>query len=57
MRALIAQLRHFDDNDNLLTIELITEPAQVVRYSTVHDAAMHHAVPYQQFAAQMVTAE
>ncbi|GAA2643994.1 DUF6879 family protein [Streptomyces vastus] len=53
----IVALLRFDDDDNLLTIELITEPAQVVRYSTVRDAAMHHAVPYQQFAAQVATAE
>lgn len=43
----------FDDDDNLLNIELITEPAEVVRYSMIRDAAMHHAVPYQHFTAQV----
>lgn len=52
----IVALLYFDDDD-LLTIELITEPVQAVRYSTVRDAAMRHAVPYQQFAAQMATTE
>ncbi|MFJ8333466.1 DUF6879 family protein [Streptomyces sp. NPDC094437] len=43
----------FDDDDNLLHIELITEPAEVVRYASARDAAMHHAVPYDVFAAQV----
>lgn len=42
---------HFDDADNITEIELITEPAEVVRYAIVRDAAMHHAVPFDQFAA------
>jgi hypothetical protein len=46
----IVAVLHFDDDDNLLNIELITEPAEVVRYSVVRDAAMHHAIPYEQFA-------
>ncbi|GAA3488773.1 hypothetical protein GCM10018987_28560 [Streptomyces cremeus] len=49
---LVALLR-FDDEDNLLHIELITEPAQVVRYCVVRDAAMHHALPRASFAAQL----
>ncbi|PJE95781.1 hypothetical protein CUT44_21205 [Streptomyces carminius] len=53
---LVALLR-FDDADNLLDIELITEPAEVVRYAVVRDAVMHHAVPRDRFAAQVVTAE
>ncbi|BCL31038.1 DUF6879 family protein [Streptomyces aurantiacus] len=44
-------LLKFDDADNLVGVELITEPAEVVRYSMVRDAAMHHAVPYEEFAA------
>ena len=51
---LVAML-HFDDEDNLMTVELITEPAEVVRYAIVRDAAMHHAVPYDQFAAHVST--
>ena len=46
-------LLRFDDEDTMLDIELITEPAQVVRYATIRDAAMHHAVPYDRFAAQV----
>jgi hypothetical protein len=53
----LVALLHFDDADNLLNIELITEPAEVVRYSIVRDAAVHHAVPYDQFAAQVSTTE
>ncbi|MFI8907920.1 DUF6879 family protein [Streptomyces albidoflavus] len=47
----LVALLHFDDNDNIVNIELITEPAEVVRYAIVRDAAMHHAVPFGQFAA------
>ncbi|MFE1150548.1 DUF6879 family protein [Streptomyces albidoflavus] len=47
----LVALLHFDDADNIVNIELITEPAEVVRYAIVRDAAMHHAVPFGQFAA------
>lgn len=53
----IVALLHFDDDDNMLGIELITEPAEVVRYCVARDAAMHHAVPYERFAAQVAVAE
>ncbi|MEV3932894.1 DUF6879 family protein [Streptomyces sp. NPDC049944] len=53
----IVALLHFDDSDTMLDIELITEPAQVVRYAIVRDAAMHHAVPYDRFAAQVAATE
>ncbi len=46
----LVALLHFDDADNITDIELITEPAEVVRYATVRDAAMHHAVPFDRFA-------
>jgi hypothetical protein len=49
----IVALLRFDDEDTMLDIELITEPAQVVRYATIRDAAMHHAIPYDRFAAQV----
>ncbi|MFD4240815.1 DUF6879 family protein [Streptomyces sp. NPDC058525] len=48
---LVALLR-FDGDDNLLDAELITEPAEVVRYAMVRDAAWHHAVPYREFTAE-----
>lgn len=51
---LVAVLR-FDDDDQLVDVELITEPAEVVRYSVIRDAAWHHAVPYEKFAAGLAT--
>ncbi|MEW2132548.1 DUF6879 family protein [Streptomyces sp. NPDC005435] len=53
----LVALLHFDDDDNLLNIELTTEPAEVVRYCVVRDAAMHHAVPRDEFAAQVAPNE
>ncbi|GHE65239.1 hypothetical protein GCM10018785_37610 [Streptomyces longispororuber] len=47
----------FDDADNLMDVELITEPAEVVRYSMLRDAAMHHAIPHDAFAALVAAAE
>ncbi|QTD99234.1 DUF6879 family protein [Streptomyces cyanogenus] len=49
---LIALLR-FDDDDQLTHVDLITEPAEVVRCCMVRDAAWHHAVPWKQFTAEM----
>ncbi|MFE9456207.1 DUF6879 family protein [Streptomyces californicus] len=53
----IVALLRFDDQDHMLDIELITEPAKVVRYAIVRDAAMHHAVPFDQFAAQVAATD
>ncbi|MFC8514622.1 DUF6879 family protein [Streptomyces sp. NPDC057257] len=53
----LVALLNFTDDDELVDVELITEPAEVVRYAMVRDAAMHHAVPYQEFAADMSTEE
>ncbi|MDT9693636.1 hypothetical protein Q5762_36025 [Streptomyces sp. P9(2023)] len=49
---LAATLR-FDEDDNLVDVELITEPAEIVRYAVIRDAAWHHAVPYKEFAAKL----
>ncbi|WP_128802493.1 MULTISPECIES: DUF6879 family protein [unclassified Streptomyces] len=49
----LVALLDFDDADNLVSVELITEPAAVLRYVMVRDAALHHAVPYEEFAAQL----
>ncbi|MET9255689.1 DUF6879 family protein [Streptomyces sp. NPDC003717] len=49
---LIALLR-FDDDDQLTHVDLITEPAEVVRCCVVRDAAWHHAVTRDQFLAEM----
>ncbi len=53
----IVALFHFDEADDMTAIELITEPAAIVRYSTARDAAMHHAVPYEYIAAQLAAPE
>ncbi|KUL26589.1 DUF6879 family protein [Streptomyces regalis] len=44
---------NFDDADTLLDVEVITEPAEVLRYCQVRDAAVHRAIPYDQFAEQL----
>ncbi|MGY5013417.1 DUF6879 family protein [Streptomyces sp. 900105755] len=53
----LVALLNFDAADNLLNVELITEPAAVLRYARARDAAMHHAVPYEQVAAQLAAKE
>ncbi len=53
---LAAKLR-FDDDDHLVDVELTTEPAEVVRYAAIRDAAWHHAVPYEEFAAKLSDSE
>ncbi|MCW5250845.1 DUF6879 family protein [Streptomyces sp. SHP 1-2] len=49
---LIAALR-FDEGDRLTHVDLITEPAEVVRCGMIRDAAWHHAVPWERFAAHL----
>ncbi|WP_316743180.1 DUF6879 family protein [Streptomyces sp. MK7] len=53
---LVARL-NFDDADDLVSVELITQPAAVLRYAMVRDAALHHAVPYEEFAARLTAKE
>ncbi|MGW6223439.1 DUF6879 family protein [Streptomyces olivaceus] len=43
----------FDDDDQLTHVELITEPAEVVRCCMIRDAAWHHAVPWERFMVEM----
>ncbi|MGW0394110.1 DUF6879 family protein [Streptomyces sp. NPDC003042] len=45
-------LLNFDEADNFVDVELITEPAEVNRYTRVRDAASHYAVPYEVFEAK-----
>ncbi|MET9293635.1 DUF6879 family protein [Streptomyces sp. NPDC003077] len=52
---LVALLR-FGQDDRLTDVELITEPATVLRYAQVRDAATHYAVPYETFAAEVSSA-
>ncbi|MFJ4363291.1 DUF6879 family protein [Streptomyces chartreusis] len=49
---LVAILR-FDDQDVFHDVEIITEPAEVLRYCQVRDAAVHASIPYDAFAAQL----
>ncbi|CCK30375.1 hypothetical protein BN159_5996 [Streptomyces davaonensis JCM 4913] len=49
---LVAVLR-FDDQDVLHDVEIITEPAEVLRYCQVRDAAAHNSIPFDEFAAQI----
>ncbi|MCX4866886.1 MULTISPECIES: DUF6879 family protein [unclassified Streptomyces] len=49
---IVARL-NFDPDDQLADVELITEPAEVVRCSLARDAAWHHAVPHEMFAASI----
>ncbi|MFI0262554.1 DUF6879 family protein [Streptomyces sp. NPDC017056] len=43
----------FDRADSLVSVQLITEPADVSRYVQLRDAAQHHAVPYETIAAEV----
>ncbi|MDQ1029422.1 hypothetical protein QF035_007004 [Streptomyces umbrinus] len=53
---LVARL-DFGEADNLVDVELITEPVEVNRYAQVRDAAGHYAVPYETFAAGLAATE
>ncbi|MEU8697890.1 DUF6879 family protein [Streptomyces sp. NPDC091387] len=53
----LVALLNFDDNDDLLNVELITEPAEVLRYAMVRDAVLHHAIPYKELAARLTAKE
>ncbi|TGN77665.1 hypothetical protein E5083_10580 [Streptomyces bauhiniae] len=52
----LVALLHFDDADHITNIELITEPAEVVRYCIARDAAMHHAIARDEFEALVAEA-
>lgn len=51
---LVAILR-FDDQDVFHDVEIVTEPAEVLRYCQVRDAAVHASVPHDEFAARLKT--
>ncbi|MBT2410781.1 hypothetical protein J7I94_09440 [Streptomyces sp. ISL-12] len=53
----LVALLNFDDTDHLFSVELVTEPAAVLRYVRARDAALHHAVPYEEFAARLTAKE
>jgi hypothetical protein len=49
-RALVL---HFDQADEYLGSELVTDPERLLRFCQIRDAAWHHAVPRAQFAEQV----
>jgi len=53
----LVALLNFDDTDNLVDVELITRPAEVLRYAMVRDAAEHHAVHYTELAEKLTAKE
>ncbi|MFF4283063.1 DUF6879 family protein [Streptomyces kronopolitis] len=50
-------LLHFDEEDTLLHVELITDPAKVMRYAQIRDAALHHSLPFGRFAALLAESQ
>lgn len=51
---LVAVLR-FDDADAFHDVEIITEPAEVLRYCQVRDVAVHVSLPYDEFAERLAS--
>ncbi|MFK0154633.1 DUF6879 family protein [Streptomyces sp. NPDC090493] len=51
-RALVL---HFDDSDEYLGAELVEDSTRVVEFCQVRDAAWHHAIRREQFAAQVAS--
>lgn len=51
-----ALLLHFDDEDGYLGAELIDDPARIVRYCQIRDAAWHHAIQREMFVSQVASA-
>ncbi|MFF7690577.1 DUF6879 family protein [Streptomyces syringium] len=48
-----ALLLHFDESDEYLGAELVEDPARIVRYCRVRDAAWHYAVRREEFVEQV----
>ncbi|MGW0704164.1 DUF6879 family protein [Streptomyces sp. NPDC002867] len=44
--ARVVALLHFDQDDEMTGVELITNPVNVLRYLQAREAAWHHARPY-----------
>lgn len=49
----LVALLNFNGDDDLVDVALITEPAEVNRYAQARDAAWHHAIRYDVFAANL----
>lgn len=45
----ILGILRFDDHDRFLGLELITDPATIVRHNFYRDGAWHHAIPYNNY--------
>ncbi|MFI8299977.1 DUF6879 family protein [Streptomyces nigra] len=48
--ARVVALLRFDDADEMTSVELITDPVEVLRYAQAREAAWHHAAPYDQYS-------
>lgn len=44
----VVALLHHNDADEMTSVELITNPVDVLRYAQAREAAWHHAIPYDQ---------
>ncbi|MFJ1790678.1 DUF6879 family protein [Kitasatospora griseola] len=53
----VIALLHFDEDDDLTGVELITDPVRVARACQERDAAWHFAVPYREFGAGVPSGE
>ncbi|MFJ2438915.1 MULTISPECIES: DUF6879 family protein [unclassified Streptomyces] len=50
-----ALLLHFDDEDEYLGSELVEDPAHIVRYCRIRDAAWHHALRREDFLSEVAS--
>lgn len=51
-RALVL---HFNGDDDYLGAELVVDPARIVEFCQIRDAAWHYAIPRAEFAAQVAS--
>ncbi|MFH8789394.1 DUF6879 family protein [Streptomyces roseoverticillatus] len=49
----VATLLHFDSEDRLTGVELITDPVKIAHYCQVRDAAWHYAAATREFQAEL----
>lgn len=50
-----ALVLHFDEGDGYLGSELVSDPARIVAFCQARDAAWHHAIRREDFAAQVAS--
>jgi hypothetical protein len=50
-----ALVLHFTEGDDYLGAELVQDPARIVQFCQIRDAAWHHALRREQFAAQVAS--